>query len=82
MRILGPSQASVMELFSEISLKVLGFNNFYKNLHRLCLKRSYPVGIYLRKVNTNTKTRCENMFKVNNKDTRTTLLASFYCLYC
>ena len=22
------------------------------------------------------------MFKVNNKDTRTTLMASFWCLYC
>ena len=24
----------------------------------------------------------KNMFKVNNKDTRTTLMASFWCLYC
>ena len=32
-----------------------------------------PVGIYLLKANNkNTRTRCENMFKVNNKDTRTT----------
>ena len=31
----------------------------------------YPVGNYM-----------FNMFKVNNKDTGTTLLSSFWCLYC
>ena len=43
---------------------------------------SFPVGIYLFKVNNrNPRTRCENMFKVNNKDTRTyfTLFSCFCC---
>ena len=40
------------------------------------LNQVYPTGIYLLKVkNKNTRTRCENMFKVNNKDTRTMPLA-------
>ena len=32
--------------------------------------------------NGNTRTWCENMFKVNSKDTRTKLMTSFCCLYC
>ena len=40
----------------------------------------YPVGNYLLKVNNrNTRARCD-MFKVNNKDRRTTSVASFCCL--
>ena len=46
----------------------------------------YPANIQLFKVNNrNTRKRCENMFKVYNKDTRTTLnifhtfVQSFYC---
>ena len=53
-----------------------------------------PAGIYLLEANTrNTRTRCEvnnrdartmprslNMFKVNNKNTRTA--TSFWCFYC
>ena len=38
----------------------------------------FPAGIYLLKVNNrNTRTRNENMFKVNNKDNRTTPMAYF-----
>ena len=41
------------------------------------------VGIYLLKVNTrNTRTNVWHMFKVNNKDTRTTPLAPFRWLHC
>ena len=36
-------------------------------------KYVYPAGIYLLKVNNrDTKTRGENMFKINSKNTRTT----------
>ena len=37
---------------------------------------TYPAAIYLLKINN------RNMFKVNNKDTKVTPLASFWCLYC
>ena len=41
-----------------------------------------PTGIYLLKVNKrNTRTMCD-LFKVNNKDTSTASMASFWCLYC
>ena len=42
-----------------------------------------PASIYLLKVNNRkTRTKVWNMFKVNNKDTKTPPLASFWCLYC
>ena len=42
-----------------------------------------PDGIYLLKVNNrNTRTKVWNMFKVNNKATKTTPMASFWWLYC
>ena len=41
-----------------------------------------PVGIYLLKVNNrNTRTTVWNMFKVNNKGTKSRQLASFWCLH-
>ena len=40
-----------------------------------------PAGIYLLKVyNRNTKLKVRNMFKVNNKNTKTRPIASFWCL--
>ena len=40
-------------------------------------------GINLLKINDrNTRTSCEICSKLTNKDTRTTLLASLWCLYC
>ena len=42
----------------------------------LLFLHQFPVGIYLLKVN-----KVRNMFKVNNKDARTTPLASLWCLY-
>ena len=37
----------------------------------------FPVGIYLLKVNNiNTRTKVWNMFKANNKDTKTTSMVS------
>ena len=43
----------------------------------------YPAGIYLLKVNNrNTRTKVRNMFKVNNKATKTTPMASFRWFYC
>ena len=48
--------------------------------------RLFPAGIYLFKVNIgNTRTKCLNLFKVNNKETRATpvwLWASKYWLGC
>ena len=43
-------------------------------------KKYYPAGIYLLKINNNTRTKYEIISK--DKDIRTTLLASFWCLYC
>ena len=43
---------------------------------------SSPDGIYLLKVNNKKQNKASNMFKVNNKDTRMTPLASFWGLYC
>ena len=40
----------------------------------------YPVGICLLKINKRN-TKMWNMFKVNDKDTRTTPMPSFWCLY-
>ena len=41
------------------------------DIKRFCLP--YPAGIYLLKVNNrNTRKKVWNMFKVNNKDTKTT----------
>ena len=34
------------------------------------------------KLTIETLKQVRNMFKVNNKDTRTTPLASFWCFYC
>ena len=40
-----------------------------------------PVNIYLNKINNrNTRKKLWNMFEANNKDTRTTLFALFWCL--
>ena len=53
----------------------------YKQENTL-LNKHKPAGIYLLQVNNrNTRTRCD-MFKVNNKDTRATPVASFWYLYC
>ena len=42
-----------------------------------------PVSFYLFKViNESTRTMRKNLFKVNNKDTRTTSMMSFWCLKC
>ena len=42
-----------------------------------------PAGIYLLKDNNiNTRTKVWNMFKVNNKATKMTTMASFWWLYC
>ena len=39
---------------------------------------NFPAGIYLLKVNNrNTRTKVWNMFKINNKDSKTTPMASF-----
>ena len=41
-----------------------------------------PANIFLFKINNKTITRmCENMFKVDDKDTRTIFLMLFCCLY-
>ena len=39
-----------------------------------------PAGIYLLKGNNRNTKKGVNMFKVNNKDTRRSPLASFWCL--
>ena len=46
---------------------------------------NHPAGIYLLKVNNKKFLKCfhmSNIFKVNNKDTRTTPKTSSWCLYC
>ena len=42
---------------------------------------TFPTGIYLFKVNNGNKTFFWNLLKLDNKDTRTTLLTLFCCLY-
>ena len=46
--------------------------------------RDFPAGIiYLLKVNyRNARAKVWNMFKVNNKATKTMAMASFWWLYC
>ena len=63
-----------------------GFHSLQKYTSYKELK---PVGIYLLKVNNrSTRTRCEICSKLNNKDTKTTPLASnifhilFQCFFC
>ena len=41
-----------------------------------------PVGIYLFKAVMEKPEQSWSLLKVNNKDTRTTSLTSFWCLYC
>ena len=41
-----------------------------------------PAGNYIFKITIETLEQGVNMFKVNNKDTKTTLFASFWCLSC
>ena len=41
-----------------------------------------PVGIYLFKAVMEKPEQLWSLLKVNNKDTRTTSLTSFWCLYC
>ena len=44
--------------------------------------KPYPTNIYLLKVdNRNTRINVWNMFKVNDKDIRTTSMSSFWCLH-
>ena len=46
------------------------------------IRKTSPAGIYLLNVNNKTDENVGNLFKVSNKDTRPTLLTSFWCLYC
>ena len=41
----------------------------------------YPTSIYVLRVNNRNTDKVWDMFKVNNKDTRMTPVASFWCLY-
>ena len=40
----------------------------------------FPADMYLFKINNGNTSI--NLFKINNEDTRTHSLASFWCLYC
>ena len=47
------------------------------------ISRHFLASNYMFKVNNrDIGKRCGNISKVNNKDTRTTPMASFLCLYC
>ena len=70
---------------------VIWFGVVVGSLKKWIILRNCPANIYLFIVNNrNLRKRCEicskltikNLFKVNNKDIRTTSLTSFWCLYC
>ena len=76
------------KIFSPILLRSFAKDFQYQfnvEIQRKMLFKSVfnPAGNYIFKVNNrNTRTKVWNMFKVNNKDTKKTPLASFCFLYC
>ena len=60
--------------FSNVSLISCHLYRFSRHLD--------PVGIYLFKAVMEKPEQSWSLLKVNNKDTRTTSLTSFWCLYC
>ena len=58
-------------------LNLYNHNHYFENEYVWII----PADVYLLIVSNKKKENTENLFKVNNKDTRTRPLASFSCLY-
>ena len=80
----GPSNERSIEDRQIVADVLAKFERYFENLVLLLgWKTAFPAGVHLFEVsNGNTKNSVLNLFKVKNKDTKTTSMTSFCCLYC